>query len=107
MVHCCTQKPTGDKQVAMLQQEKLGMEKRLLSIPASSQLHEGTGGLRKPEGRGATGHLSLLPDFFLGKCHSPAPAQGLCCITSDSTDREVGGRQARRKLLLPNFVSFN
>lgn len=76
MVHCCTQKPTGDKQVAMLQQEKLGMEKRLLSIPASSQLHEGTGGLRKPEGRGATGHLSLLARFLFRQMPLPCPSSG-------------------------------
>lgn len=60
-----------------------------------------------PEGTAATDHPSAASIFFLGKYHSPAPAQGLCSITGDSTDSEVGGRQARRKLLLPNFVSFN
>lgn len=83
------------------------MERRILSIAASSHLHEGTSQKASESQRvGLPQAIYRLPDF-LGKYHSPAPAQGLCGITGDSADSKVGGRQARRKLLLPNFVSFN
>lgn len=94
------------------------MEPGTLSTPPSSYSPQpplrAQAGLRKPEGRGATGRFSAASasdfrwDFnFLGKCHCSAPAWGLCCVADDSRDSERGDRQGKRKLLLPTFVRFN